>query len=117
MQLVRFTKEKAIPEGSGRVKLINGVPVIVVRSQGKLHAYIAVCDHKGYVLCERSVRNNRLVCPGHGEEFNVDDGSPVRGKAKSRLPKLALEVRDGVIYIEPPGEDLVEWVRKVSEPR
>jgi len=43
MEWVRFAKEAVIPEGSARIKFFGGSPIMVLRSGGKLYAYIALC--------------------------------------------------------------------------
>lgn len=116
MVMVRFSRTKVIPEGGARVKLIDGIPVMVVKVDGEYRAFVAVCPHKGYVMCERSVREGKLICPGHGEAFDVNTGEPSKGKAREPLPMLATETRDGELYVELPGEKHREWIRRVSKP-
>jgi len=113
--MVRFSRVKVVPEGGGRVKVVNGVPVIVVRYGGSFRAFVAVCPHKWYVLCDRSVRDGFITCPGHGERFRVSDGSPSVGKAREGLVELAVEVRGGEVYVEAPGREVLErLVRSTS---
>ncbi|MEM1776452.1 MAG: Rieske (2Fe-2S) protein [Acidilobaceae archaeon] len=112
--MVWFSKENIIPEGTARVKIRGGAPVMVVRHGGNLYAYIAVCDHKYYVLCERAVKDGKIICPGHGEEFILPSGEPTKGKAKSPLIRLKLEVKDGDIYVEVPSRNLIEKLIKDS---
>lgn len=120
MAMVRFSRLKVIPEGGARVKVIDGVPIMVARYNGELRAYIAVCPHKGYVMCERSVNGGKLVCPGHGEVFDFSTGEPSKGKAKEPLPRLHLEVREeergSEVWVELPGDEHREWIRRVSKP-
>ncbi len=111
---VRFAKESIIPEGSARVKFFGGVPIMVLRSNGKLYAYIALCDHKYYVLCERAVKDGKIECPGHGEVFIASTGEPTKGLARKSLTRLNLEVRDGFVYVELPSKELVESIASES---
>jgi len=114
MEWVRFAKEAVIPEGSARVKFFGGLPIMVLRSNGKLYAYIALCSHKYYVLCERSVKDGKITCPGHGEVFIASTGEPTQGKAKRALTRLDFEVRDGFIYVKLPSRDVVESIASES---
>ncbi|MFZ8793461.1 MAG: Rieske (2Fe-2S) protein [Acidilobaceae archaeon] len=114
MEWVRFAKEAIIPEGSARIKFFGGSPIMVLRSGGKLYAYIALCNHKYYVLCERSVKDDKIVCPGHGEIFIASTGEPTQGKARSGLVRLDLEVRDGYVYVKLPSRDIVESIASES---
>ncbi len=56
MEWVRFAREAIVPEGSIRVKFFRGIPVVVLRSGGKLYAYIALYYHIYYVLCRECCR-------------------------------------------------------------
>jgi len=107
-EMTRFARVKVFAEGMGRVKIIRGIPVIVIKHKGEFKAYVAVCPHKWYVLCERTVRDGFIVCPGHGEKFKVDTGEPTIGKADRKLVELATVVKDGDVYIEPPPEGVLE---------
>ena len=116
-EMVKAMPSKPIAEGSGRVKVIDGVPVIVLRHKGEYLVYVAVCPHLGYVLCDRAVRDGRLACPGHGEVFRVADGSPEKGLARQPLLRLAAEAReDGFVYIERPGEEVKRWISELTKP-
>jgi len=115
-KLARFARVKVFSEGSGRVKIINGIPVIVIKYNGEFKAYVAVCPHKGYVLCERTVREGKLFCPGHGEQFKIENGQPTIGKSKEPLPVLNTTVINGDVYIELPGDDIIEWIMNITRP-
>ncbi len=111
---VRFAKESIITEGTGRVKFFGGIPVMVLRSNGQLYAYVALCDHKYYVLCERAIKDGKIVCPGHGEVFIASTGEPTQGLAKRGLIRLNLEVKDGFVYVELPPKDVIESIASES---
>jgi len=48
--------------------------VVVMRLENRIVAYEDVCPHAYWPLSEGSVRDGVLECPGHGWEFNVQNG-------------------------------------------
>src|SRR5215470_4123073 len=40
----------------------------------------------------------RLRCPCHNGHFEINEGRPIAGPPRRPLPRIRLEVRDGVIY-------------------
>ncbi|MEB3779993.1 MAG: Rieske (2Fe-2S) protein [Desulfurococcales archaeon] len=114
MEMVRFARVKVFAEGMGRVKIIRGVPVLVVKRGDEFKAYVAVCPHKWYVLCERAVKDGFIICPGHGEKFKVDTGEPTVGKAKSNLIELKTAIKDNDVYIEAPQRSILEELVKAT---
>ncbi|MFN4046473.1 MAG: Rieske (2Fe-2S) protein [Acidilobaceae archaeon] len=117
MTMAWFTKDVNIKEGSGRVKVVNGVPVIVVRYNGKLYAYVAVCPHAYCVLFDVNLRDSMIRCACHGERFNVETGEPTKGLAKEPLVKLNVEARGGDVFVEVPGRDVLERIVDLTRPK
>ena len=112
VEYVRFVKERSIPPNKSAVKIINGVPVTVFNVDGEFKAFVAVCPHKFHVLCHRELVRGMIMCQGHGELFNVETGEPTVGKAKERLRRLNTQIKDGVIFVEKPGEAILKWIQK-----
>ncbi len=109
-EFVRFAKLSAIPDGAGRLKLIGGVPVFVGRIRDKLYGFVAVCPHKFYVMCDRRFIDGKLVCPGHGEVFDIESGAPSKGFSREPLRKLSVNIEDGIVYVEKPEKQVLEWI-------
>jgi len=109
-EFVRFAKLSSIPDGAGRLKLIEGIPVFVGRMKDRLYGFVAVCPHKFYVLCERKIVDGKLICPGHGEVFDIESGTPSKGFSKEPLKKLSLKIEDGIVYVEKPEKQVLEWI-------
>ncbi len=113
--MVRYVGAHILKDGEVRVRLINGVPVALIRRGDEFVSYVAVCTHKYYVLCARRVEGNLLVCPAHEEKFNIDAGEPAVGKGREPLIRLRTEVRGGNVYIEKPSIDILEKLVKLTE--
>jgi Rieske Fe-S protein len=62
---------------------------LVAFSQKCTHLSCAVIPEPG---------QGQLRCPCHHGYFDMSEGRPVAGPPRRRLPRITLEVRDGVIY-------------------
>lgn len=77
---------------------VAGIPVVLTRHGGDVHAMAATCSHYGAPLDEGDVVGDCLVCPWHGSRFRLADGSVARGPATA--PQVAYEVRTSGDRIE-----------------
>ncbi len=72
-----------VPVGGG--KILKDEKVVVTQpTAGTYKAFSATCTHSGCLV--GSVKNDKIVCPCHGSEFSVTDGSVQKGPAKKPLP-------------------------------
>jgi nitrite reductase/ring-hydroxylating ferredoxin subunit len=73
-------------------------PAILVRlSEDRFVAYDQQCTH---LLCPviPEPEHDRLHCPCHEGVFDLATGRPIAGPPERPLPRITLEIRDGVIY-------------------
>jgi nitrite reductase/ring-hydroxylating ferredoxin subunit len=83
-------KTFTFPEGSTPRLLVRTGPTAFV-------AYDQQCTH---LLCPvvPEVELGRLHCPCHNGWFDLQTGRPVAGPPQRSLPRVLLEVRDGMVY-------------------
>jgi Rieske Fe-S protein len=82
-----------VPEGGG---IIKGDYVITQPEGGTFKAFSKVCTHQG---CDVSkVDGGVIICPCHGSQFSIQNGSPQAGPANRALPEQAVKVN---------GDDIV----------
>ncbi|WP_397584984.1 aromatic ring-hydroxylating dioxygenase subunit alpha [Sphingorhabdus sp.] len=84
-------------------------PIIVVRARDGLKAMSAVCQHRGMVLTDQAKGNAKgFVCPYHRWTYDLEgklvgapqmDGVGTFDKDCLGLPRLAVEVWQGIIFI------------------
>ena len=103
---VSLVKSAGLREGHAIVKVVDGVPVLLARRGGRVYAYVAVCPHKFYALCSGPLEGGLIACPGHGERFRVEDGSPSRGIAPRPLTRVEAFERDGRVFVRADFEAL-----------
>jgi nitrite reductase/ring-hydroxylating ferredoxin subunit/uncharacterized membrane protein len=88
-----------LAEGRPACALVDGVPVLLVREGGEIHALANRCTHRGGPLHEGEVSEGRVTCPWHGSEFDLRTGSVERGPASSPQPAYEARSRDGAIEV------------------
>ena len=71
--------------------------LLLLRPDGRLAAYSQKCTHLGCVvyLAEDA---EELVCPCHEGGFSAETGDVLFGPPERPLPRIAIEVRDGMVW-------------------
>jgi phenylpropionate dioxygenase-like ring-hydroxylating dioxygenase large terminal subunit len=95
-----------------------GVPIVVVRDQDGLRAFVNVCRHRGARIVgePRGERRKAFVCPYHGWTYDLAgtlvhipqaQGFPSCDPRRSGLVPLAVQERHGLVWVVPtPGAAL-----------
>ena len=81
----------------------RGVPYCVVKTKdGKIRSFVSVCTHKDLAMFPPDARNGKLICPFHDAVFDAATGKLAKSSRKKakRLPKVDVEIIEGVIHIE-----------------
>jgi nitrite reductase (NADH) small subunit len=118
-QEVLVCRTDALKDRAVCIVEVESIEIGLVRHNGVCYAYRNVCPHQGGPVCEglrmpqiRDVidRDGRflrqifdesdihIVCPWHGYEFHLNDGTHVVDK-NVRLTRYAVSERDGNIYV------------------
>jgi len=88
------------PEGEMRRVSAAGMPALVVRRAGTLHAIAAVCSHAGGPLDEGALDGIRVTCPWHGSVFSVESGRVFQGPATFDQPTFDVREREGRVELK-----------------
>lgn len=75
----------------------NDACLLLHRSDGSLLAYSQRCTHLSCAVVPQ-MEQNRLLCPCHDGVFDLASGRPLAGPPRRPLPRIRLEVRDGVVF-------------------
>jgi len=75
----------------GGVILNNEQIVVTQPAKGQFKAFSAICTHQGCLVAQ--VQQGTIICPCHGSQFSVQDGSVVAGPATSPLPPVNVKVQ------------------------
>ncbi len=103
-------QSQIISPGSYFQTSIAGENLFVVRNEeNQIRAYRNFCTHKGHVLAEKPsgrFDHGCMVCPYHGYNFNLADGTLHSAKGldpklfhRYPLARVALEIWDGLILV------------------
>jgi len=98
-EFVAVLPEGELGEGEMKKVEAGGVPVLLVRRNGEIHAIAHTCSHMGGPLSEGKLEGEVVQCPWHGSRFNVRDGSVVDGPATFPQPCFEARVREGQIEV------------------
>lgn len=80
----------------------RGVPYCIIKTEEAVTAFVTICTHKDLAMFPPLVKKDCLVCPHHGVGFDCLSGKIVKahGKDADPLPKVAIEVIDGTVYLK-----------------
>jgi len=91
-------KSGAVPVGGGMMADYDGSPVVLTQpSKGDFKVFSGTCTHQGCTL--GGVQGGRIVCPCHGSEFSIRDGSVLHGPATQPLPEKRATVKGETIRV------------------
>jgi nitrite reductase/ring-hydroxylating ferredoxin subunit/uncharacterized membrane protein len=77
----------------------DGIPVVLVRTDGTVRALGGRCPHQSGPLGEGWLHRGELVCPWHGSRFSLDSGEPAQGPSTASLPCYETRIRDGRVEV------------------
>lgn len=95
-----IAKVEEVPVGSVRSFAYPGEHdscVLIRTGEETFLAYDNKCTHLMCPVIPR-VETGRLHCPCHNGDFDLATGRPIAGPPRRPLPRITLEIRDGVIY-------------------
>lgn len=83
-----------VPVGGAVVVAADHV-VVTQPTKGQFKCFGSACTHAGCTVTAGSP----LVCPCHGSEFSIKDGSVIQGPATAPLPEHPITVSGGEIHL------------------
>lgn len=105
-RFVPVARDSQIVEGDLFGTRVDGVPVLVVRLHGILHAIGRICTHEDQDLAEGWIRDGCVVCPRHGSEFDIATGDALTLPAFEPEPVFDVRIEDGTVYVAIPENHL-----------
>ena len=97
-----FTRALAasdLPDNARRLGDADGTRVFVARQHGTLCALAEHCSHLGGPLSEGTLNDGSIVCPWHGSEFALRDGTVINGPATHPQPCFDVMERAGAVEV------------------
>ena len=93
------TSAAQLEERVPRRVMAGNVAIVLVKSNGTIHALAETCSHLGGPLAEGKVDGDGIRCPWHGSRFCLTDGSVLDGPATQPAPTFEVRLRDGMIEV------------------
>lgn len=100
MTQVQLCRIEAVPPGEPKQFNAGETEVLVVRLEDRFYCLAARCTHAGAPLEEGRLDGDVLICPWHGSNFRVTDGSVLKGPAERPLRVYPSTVKGGYLFIE-----------------
>lgn len=103
---VRVCTTDEVPVGGTHPFQIEGtkMPFILIRpTQDEWFAFEQKCTHLGCAVYY-SPQHDKIECPCHNGWFNARTGVVLQGPPPRALPRLAVVVREGTVYVAEPAD-------------
>lgn len=99
MNYVRACAVSELPdEGAVRVE-VEGVPLVVVRSEDDVFALYDECSHAQVALSEGEVYDGTIECWLHGSCFDLRTGKPTALPATKPVPTYPVKIDDDDVLV------------------
>jgi len=79
---------------------VDGRPILLVKSGGKVCAIGAICSHYGAPLNEGTLEGGAVRCPWHGSRFAIEDGSVREGPTCAPVPSYEVRVENDQVAVK-----------------
>src|SRR5687768_13404402 len=79
--------------------VVAGCPVLLVRLDGVVRAYVDRCPHLGVTLSTGGLAGGVITCPAHCYQYDARTGAGVN-PASTRLRALPVEIRADAILVD-----------------
>src|SRR5579863_7233871 len=104
-----ITEAGNIPSREGRAVTVGDQEIAIFHLQDRYLTIGNKCPHKGGPLCDGIVSGTTVVCPLHGQRFDLETGMPVLASQPGCLATFPTYVENGVVHVNLGG------ARKMSD--
>ena len=102
-QFLPVGRPQSFAEGNMKRVEAGGMPVLMLRHNGRLHAVANTCAHAGGPLDEGGLKGTIVTCPWHGSQFDIITGQVKRGPATFNQPTLTVRQTDDAVEVKLDG--------------
>lgn len=97
---VQVGAPKDFTDGAMKLVEADGMPVLMVRLDGRLRAIADTCSHAGGPLHEGKLQNGVVTCPWHSSRFCIATGQALSGPATFDQPVLDVRESDTAVEVK-----------------
>lgn len=98
--LVKIGTTTDVADGEMRVFDVAGTKVNVTNAGGHLYAFDDTCTHMACSLANGELKGTTVTCACHGSQFDVTQGTVIRGPAKRPVRSREVQVEGGELLVE-----------------
>lgn len=95
-----ITNAASIPLREGRAVTVKGEEIAIFHLNDRYLTIENKCPHKGGPLCDGIVSGATVVCPLHGQRFDLESGMPVLASQATCLATYPTRVEGGVVFVD-----------------
>ena len=100
MTQIKVCRLDEITSGDSKQYNIGEIEILAININGRYFCLAARCTHAGAPLVEGEISGDVLVCPWHGSNFRVTDGSVLKGPAERPLLVYKNFIKGNDLFIE-----------------
>lgn len=90
-----------LTEGARKAMTIQGIPILLIHSNGVYYAIRNQCTHQALPLTDGEITDGRITCPFHGAIFCLKTGAVGSPPAFDDLDTYPVRVNNhGIIQIQ-----------------
>ena len=102
-QFVRVCGVDEIPDPGTLAVDLNGIPVVIVKSDGEIFALDEFCTHEEVSLADGEVYDHTLECWLHGSCFDLRSGKPTGPPASKPLATYQVRIDGDDVLVAAPA--------------
>jgi len=95
-----ITPTENVPPREGRAVKVGDLEIAIFNINGRFLTIENACPHKGGPLCDGITSGTTVVCPLHGQRFDLETGAPVLASQAACLATFPTRVDDGIILVD-----------------
>ncbi len=100
MTEMKVCSTDSVSVGSMKQFYVGELEILVVNLDGQIFCLDGRCTHAGAPLAEGTLNREVLTCPWHGSQFNVTNGTVLRGPTEKQLKVYTTRVKDRFVFID-----------------
>lgn len=89
-----------VPLREGRPVTVGELEIAIFHLEDRYLTIENKCPHKGGPLCDGIVSGTTVVCPLHGQRFDLETGMPVLASQPACVETFQTRVEGGVIFVD-----------------
>jgi nitrite reductase/ring-hydroxylating ferredoxin subunit/uncharacterized membrane protein len=99
-QYVSVMPEAELPADTPTKADADGLPILLVKLGSQIYALDDTCVHAGCSLAGGHLEGATIVCPCHGSQYDLRDGSVINGPATMPEPHYDVRIQGSMIQVK-----------------